>query len=154
MGASGAGKSTLADVLMGLLALDEGHLLVDDKVIAGKDRIAWRHSVAYVPQEVFLFNDSIRNNLLWGWADASEEELRFALQRAAADLLDLPRQLDIPVGDGGIRLSGGERQRLAFARALLKKPSLLILDEATSVLDRAMKPGCARPSNTCRVISP
>jgi len=139
MGGSGAGKSTLADVLMGLLALDEGHLLVDDKVIAGKDRIAWRHSVADVPQEVFLFNDSIRNNLLWGWADASEEELRFALQRAAADfVLDLPRQLDTPVGDGGIRLSGGERQRLALAHALLKKPSLLILDEATSALDRAI----------------
>lgn len=136
MGTSGAGKSTLADVLMGLLVPDAGQLLVDDQPVAGLDRLRWRHSVAYVPQEVFLFNDSIRNNLLWGNPVATERELEEALKKSAARFVfDLPLRLDTVVGDGGIRLSGGERQRLALARALLSRPSLLILDEATSALD-------------------
>ncbi|KAA6187499.1 ABC transporter ATP-binding protein [Thiohalocapsa marina] len=137
IGTSGAGKSTLADVLMGLLEPDEGHLGVDGETVTGQRRRAWRRSVAYVPQEVFLFNDSIRANLLWGRPDADESELCQALQRAAADFVfDLPQGLETRVGDGGVRLSGGERQRLALARALLKQPSLLILDEATSALDQ------------------
>ncbi len=136
MGASGAGKSTLADVLMGLLIPDSGRMRIDGAAVEeGKVR-QWRHSVAYVPQEVFLFNDTIRNNLLWGEPAASDADLHAALERAAADFVfRLPQALDTVVGDGGIRLSGGERQRLALARALLKRPSLLILDEATSALD-------------------
>jgi ATP-binding cassette subfamily C protein len=136
MGPSGAGKSTLADVLMGLLTLDSGGLRVDGTEISGHRRMAWRRSVAYVPQEVFLFHDSIRNNLAWGKQDASEADMVAALGRAAAEFVfDLPNGLDTVVGDGGVRLSGGERQRIALARALLKKPSLIILDEATSALD-------------------
>ena len=136
MGASGAGKSTLADVLMGLLVPDEGHVFVDGVSLTGSRRMAWRRSVAYVPQEVFLFHDTIRNNLRWAAPEAGEEELRRALEQAAADFVfQLPQGLETVVGDSGIRLSGGERQRLAIARALLKRPSLLILDEATSALD-------------------
>jgi ATP-binding cassette subfamily C protein len=137
MGPSGAGKSTIADILMGLLTPDAGAMTVDGVPVTGTARTSWRRHVAYVPQEVFLFHDSIRNNLLWGQPDATDAELRLALQRAAcAFVFKLPQGWDTVVGDGGVRLSGGERQRLALARALLKRPSLLILDEATSALDR------------------
>lgn len=136
IGPSGAGKSSLADVLMGLLAPDQGELRVDGVAVTGEQRLRWRHSVAYVPQETFLFHDTIRNNLLWGALQATDSELHAALARAAADFVSaLPQGLDTVVGDGGVLLSGGERQRLALARALLMRPSLLILDEATSALD-------------------
>ena len=137
IGASGAGKSTFADLLMGLLEPAEGAISVDGIPLTGEQRIRWRRSVAYVPQDVFLFHESIRDNLLWAKPDATEAELQQALECAAADFVaTLPQRLDTQVGDGGIRLSGGERQRLALARALLQQPSLLILDEATSALDR------------------
>jgi ATP-binding cassette subfamily C protein len=136
MGASGAGKSTLADVVMGLLAPDQGEVRVDGIRLSDAERMRWRHSVAYVPQEVFLFHESIRNNLLWGNANATQNDMQRVLQMAAAEFVfNLPQGLDTVVGDGGVRLSGGERQRIALARALLKHPSLLILDEATSALD-------------------
>lgn len=137
MGPSGAGKSSLADVVMGVLLADEGALRVDGAAVTPQNRRAWMGSVSYVPQETFLFHDTIRNNLLWGRQDATEEELTAALKSAAADFVfDREEGLDTVVGDGGVRLSGGERQRIALARALLRAPSLLILDEATSSLDR------------------
>lgn len=138
VGHSGAGKSTLADVLMGLLEPQEGVLLVDGIPIEGALLRQWRTQVAYVPQDCFLFHDSVRNNLRWGCAQASDEDLRQVLLQAAAEFVwALPQGLDTVVGDGGVQLSGGERQRIALARALLRRPSLLILDEATSALDTA-----------------
>ncbi len=136
IGASGAGKSTLADLLMGLLEPDTGVVRVDGVALIGATRRRWRQQVAYVEQDAFLFHDSVRNNLLWAKADATDDELAHALQTAAADFVyAMPQGLDTVVGDGGVRLSGGERQRVALARALLGAPSLLILDEATSALD-------------------
>lgn len=136
MGPSGAGKSTLADIVMGLLRPDSGTVTIDGVPLDETNRIAWRRSVAYMPQDVFLFHDTIRNNLLWARADAGESELETALRQAAAGFVfALPEGLDTIVGDTGHRLSGGERQRIALARAILLRPQLMILDEATSALD-------------------
>ena len=137
VGPSGAGKSTLADLLLGLLTPTEGQVLVDGEPLAGARLAAWRHSIGYVPQEPFLFHDTIRANLLWAMPDATEADLQTALRTAAAAafVARLPQGLDTVVGDRGVRLSGGERQRLTLARALLRRPTLLLLDEATSSLD-------------------
>lgn len=136
IGESGAGKSTLADIIMGLLRPDSGEMLIDNVALSENARIAWKNSIAYVPQDPILFNDSIRNNLIWASPDATEIQLWQALDKAAAGFVrNLPNSLDTIVGDRGLRLSGGERQRIALARALIRHPKLLILDEATSALD-------------------
>lgn len=135
-GPSGAGKSTLADIIMGLLTPDSGTVLIDGEVLRAGQIQAWRRSVSYVPQDIFMLNDSIRNNLLWAKPDADEALMHRALKQAAATFVfALPAGLDTVVGDGGQRFSGGERQRLMLARALLGDPQLLILDEATNALD-------------------
>jgi ATP-binding cassette, subfamily C, bacterial len=137
MGPSGAGKSTLADLLLGLLRPEKGSLRVDQEEITAHRLCGWRHSIGYVPQETFLFHDTLRANLLWASPSASEEELWDVLRLAAAEdfVKSLPNGLDTVCGDRGSTLSGGERQRVALARALLRKPQLLLLDEATSALD-------------------
>ena len=137
VGASGAGKSTLADLLLGLQVPDAGTLSVDGQALSGARLAAWRRSIAYVPQENFLFNQSIRANLLWAAPEAGEADLRRALALTGADAVvaRLPDGLDGKVGERGGSLSGGERQRLILARALLRNPTLLVLDEATSALD-------------------
>ncbi len=136
VGPSGAGKSTLADLLMGLTAPSAGTIRVDDTVLDGPERIAWRARVAHVPQDPFLFHDTLRANLALARPQATEAEMRAALSRAAADFVfALPQGLETVVGDRGARLSGGERQRIVLARALLQQPDLLVLDEATSALD-------------------
>ena len=142
-GPSGAGKTTLIDLVAGLLLPEAGSVAVDNRQLEGETLDRWRASIAYTGQEGSVFNDSVRGNLLAENPNASEPELWDALERVglAERVRAFPSELDEGVGDRGSHLSGGERQRLTIARALLRKPGLLILDEATAALDAASEAG-------------
>ena len=138
-GPSGAGKTTLADLLATLYLPQSGRIMVGGTALDRSNARAWRAHIAYVPQDPFLFHASVRENLVWSGAEVGDDLLWEALSITGAETLvrQLPGQLDAIVGERGILVSGGERQRLALARAILREPQLLILDEATSGIDIA-----------------
>ena len=137
VGGSGAGKSTMIDLLCGLRRPASGRILLDGEDLAGIDALSWRQHIGYVTQDIVVFNDTLRNNILFAHPDATEEDVRRAVDAAhLGDVIDaMADGFDTVMGEGGVRLSGGQKQRLALARALVGNPELLLLDEATSALD-------------------
>jgi len=142
IGPTGSGKSTFIDLLLGLYHPTTGDILIDGQLLTPALVPCWQASIGYVPQDIFLIDDSISRNIAFGLRDEKIDDARLREACAMAQILEfieaeLPNGFDTNVGERGIRLSGGQRQRIGLARALYHRPSLLILDEATSALDVA-----------------
>ncbi|MEE3191357.1 MAG: ABC transporter ATP-binding protein/permease [Pseudomonadota bacterium] len=137
VGGSGAGKSTITRLLFRFYDVTSGQIRIDDQVITDVSQTSLRQALGIVPQDTVLFNDTLRNNLLYACPDASETDLQDVVQMASLDRLvaENPAGLETVVGERGLKLSGGEKQRIAIARMLLKRPVIMLFDEATSSLD-------------------
>ncbi len=139
VGGSGAGKTTIVDAIIGLLEPTSGTIEIDGKPLEGDLVQRWQRAIGYIPQVVYLSDDTIRRNIAFGVEDEAIDEARIAAALEAAQLMEfvdsLPEKLDTFVGERGVRLSGGQRQRIGIARALYLQPQVLVLDEATSSLD-------------------
>ncbi len=137
IGPSGAGKTTMVDLILGVLKPQEGRIAADGRNIAESYR-GWHDKIGYIPQTIYMLDDTIRNNIAFGQAEAIDDETVWdALRQAQLDdfVKSLDEGLDTMIGEGGVRISGGQRQRIGIARALYRKPEVLVLDEATSALD-------------------
>ena len=140
VGTTGSGKTSLIDIIVGLLDPTKGKYLIDDKELTPDVIRRWQQSISYVPQEVFLFDDSIKRNVAIGLSDDNIDLARVKSACKQANIHsfiedELPEKYENIIGERGVRLSGGQRQRMGLARALYRNPSILILDEATSALD-------------------
>jgi len=137
IGYSGAGKSTLVEILLGLWHEYKGKIFIDGIELREYDIKCLRSQIAVVSQDIVLFDDTVKNNILFGKTDATDEEIIKAAKAAYADefIIQMPNGYDTKIGEKGVKLSGGQKQRIALARAILKNPKILILDEATSSLD-------------------
>ena len=137
VGPSGGGKTTICHLIPRFYPLAEGAIKIDGKDISQLTLESLRRNIGIVQQDVFLFNGSIRDNILYGRLDATEEEVIEAAKRANIHeyVMSLEKGYDTEIGERGVRLSGGQKQRLSIARVFLKDPAILILDEATSALD-------------------
>jgi ABC-type multidrug transport system fused ATPase/permease subunit len=140
VGTTGSGKTTIVDIILGLLEVQKGDLKVDGKLIDKNNLRSWQNSIGYVPQNIFLADDTVSANIAFGVEDKkiNQESVENAAKIASLHkfvINDLPQKYQTTIGEKGIRLSGGQRQRIGIARALYHNPKLLILDEATSSLD-------------------
>jgi ATP-binding cassette subfamily B protein len=136
-GKTGSGKTTIADLLVRMYDVSSGHLYLDGKDIHEHDLANIRRRVGYVPQDIFLFSDTIFNNIAFGKADAQDKEVEKYAQYASVyeDIADLPDGFQTLVGERGVTLSGGQKQRVSIARALIKQPDMIILDDCLSAVD-------------------
>jgi ATP-binding cassette subfamily B multidrug efflux pump len=151
VGRSGAGKSTVVNLLLRFYDIQHGRILIDDQDIAGVTQDSLRAAIGMVTQDTSLLHRSVRDNIVYGRPDASEEQVRAAAAKAeAADFIDTlvdpkgRKGFDAHVGERGVKLSGGQRQRIAIARVMLKDAPILLLDEATSALDSEVEAAIQR----------
>ena len=137
IGSTGSGKSTIANSILRLFDIDSGKILIDNVSIKDLDISYFRRQVGYVPQDVFLFSDTIENNILFGSEDNSIQKVKDAAENSdlMRNIESFPNKFKTKIGERGITLSGGQKQRISIARAIIKEPKLLILDDCLSAVD-------------------